>query len=291
MILHCDDLALNAPIAADVDGDYCSRHARADINHTDLKRVEMPRDPQCELRGKDSTDGSMSVITAGAKGETHASHHVTHGNFDRVRTKARLDTPQNGALSFSATYFHGEIDGLAPWGKQVLVTSPKSIGTNCTSKKYFGDDQTSDSLALFASPSAKDFWRSSPGLHLGRSRLARSARNSRCGATICSTRKKYSIPMISGWRSPPVLVATVPRDLISVWNSNRAATSWGNAFSARHADTIATSVREGRGVGIRPIGGHRGLSAAPDAGICTPFAVFDRRRDAVRPRHLESLKT
>ncbi|TZG29429.1 TonB-dependent receptor [Sphingomonas montanisoli] len=129
-------------VALYIDGVYIQATAGSVFETADLERIEVLKGPQGTLFGRNATGGAVSFITRNPTGEFGVRQEFTYGNYDQIRSRTRVDLPQFGPLSLSATYLHKERRGdtrnlgagtrwdygPATGGKIGVKTSPKYLG-------------------------------------------------------------------------------------------------------------------------------------------------------------------
>jgi outer membrane receptor protein involved in Fe transport len=101
-------------VAFHVDGINLSRPAGARVAFFDLETLDVKRGPQGLLGGKNSTSGSINLITNKPKDEFEITGDVLTGNYDRVRMRGALNIPtpifgEGSAMRFA--YYHEDRDG------------------------------------------------------------------------------------------------------------------------------------------------------------------------------------
>ena len=107
------DFRLDSGIALYIDGVYLGRPSNSAFDMADLDSIEVLRGPQGTLFGRNATGGAVSFHTAGPTGKLGAIAEGTFGNYDRVRGRLTLNTPDWNGLSARFTYVHDENRGWA----------------------------------------------------------------------------------------------------------------------------------------------------------------------------------
>jgi iron complex outermembrane receptor protein len=76
-----------------LDGVYIARPVMVLADFLDLERVEVLRGPQGTLYGRNAVGGALNLITKSPTNEVEASARVAAGNFNTLRTEARVSGP------------------------------------------------------------------------------------------------------------------------------------------------------------------------------------------------------
>jgi len=82
--------AIDPKVGLYVDGVYVARNT-ATVFELDLERIEVLRGPQGTLWGKNTTGGSINVITTKPTGELGLKQELGFGEYGRFRSKTVLD--------------------------------------------------------------------------------------------------------------------------------------------------------------------------------------------------------
>ena len=100
-----------------VDGVYVARNT-ATVFELDLERIEVLRGPQGTLWGKNTTGGSINVITTKPTGELGLKQELGFGEYGRFRSKTVLDLNPSelgelGSVNLKFSYLKTMSDGWA----------------------------------------------------------------------------------------------------------------------------------------------------------------------------------
>ncbi len=123
--------AIDPKVGLYIDGVYVARNTGT-IFELDLERIEVLRGPQGTLWGKNTTGGSINVITARPKGEFGFSQDIGVGEYGHLRTRTVLDLPAIdlralGKLSTRLTYLKTMADGWA-LRTNTAIPGPRELG-------------------------------------------------------------------------------------------------------------------------------------------------------------------
>jgi iron complex outermembrane receptor protein len=98
-------------VAYHIDGVYVGQPSSMPVDMWDMERVEVLRGPQGTLYGRNTTGGSISVITAGPTDDLESNVDLTLGNYDRVRARAAVSGPIADGISGRLAAIVDEADG------------------------------------------------------------------------------------------------------------------------------------------------------------------------------------
>ncbi len=123
--------AVDPKVGLYIDGVYVAR-STATIFELDLERVEVLRGPQGTLWGKNTTGGSVNVITARPRGEFGFVQDLGFGEFGHLRARSVLDLPgaslgSAGTLKARLTYLKTRSDGWAD-RTNLAIPGPTQLG-------------------------------------------------------------------------------------------------------------------------------------------------------------------
>src|SRR5690606_25779221 len=94
-----------------LDGVYLARIAAASFDVVDIAQIEVLRGPQGTLWGKNTTGGSINIVTEKPRGELTFRQAFSFGNYDYFRSHTTLDTPTWNGLSAKFAYDRSQKDG------------------------------------------------------------------------------------------------------------------------------------------------------------------------------------
>jgi iron complex outermembrane receptor protein len=98
-------------VAFHVDGVNFGRPSAARVAFFDLESLDVKRGPQGLLGGKNSTSGSINVITNKPHDEYEVTGDVLFGNYDRVRARGAVNIPLGEQIATRFAFFHEDRDG------------------------------------------------------------------------------------------------------------------------------------------------------------------------------------
>jgi len=133
-------------VAFHVDEVYSPRPQGATVMLHDLEQVEVLRGPQGTLFGRNSTAGTVNLITAKPRlDEFGASADVMVGDYSRIGTRGMLNVPVSETFGLRAAVATDRHDGYVDF-------QPRSAAAG--SRKYGAGDQLSARLTALFEPSA-----------------------------------------------------------------------------------------------------------------------------------------
>lgn len=111
--LQAADAAMGADskIGIYLDGVYLARIAAASFDVVDIAQIEVLWGPQGTLWGKNTTGGSINIVTEKPRGELTFRQALSFGNYDYFRSHTTLDTPTWNGLSAKFSYDRSQKDG------------------------------------------------------------------------------------------------------------------------------------------------------------------------------------
>ncbi|MDR2122150.1 MAG: TonB-dependent receptor [Flavobacteriaceae bacterium] len=95
-----------------VDGVYFARTAAATLDFIDIERIEVLRGPQGTLFGKNTTAGTLNIITRKPKFTPEATFESSFGNYGFVQTKASVTGPLTDKIAARVSFTGTQRDGL-----------------------------------------------------------------------------------------------------------------------------------------------------------------------------------
>jgi iron complex outermembrane receptor protein len=133
-------------VATYVDGIYLARTQGLNGDLFDLDRVEVLRGPQGTLYGRNSTGGSINVVSADPRNTFGASVDLTYGNYNDVQTRGMVNIPITDELAIRGAFSVRRSDGY--------FNTEGSTSTN-----YGAADNYAGRLTALWTPSSDFKWR------------------------------------------------------------------------------------------------------------------------------------
>jgi iron complex outermembrane receptor protein len=99
-------------VAFHVDGVNFSQPSAARVAFFDLETLDVKRGPQGLRGGKNSTSGSINVVTRKPSDEYEMTGDVLFGNYDRVRLRGAVNIPLGELFAVRTALFHEDRDGF-----------------------------------------------------------------------------------------------------------------------------------------------------------------------------------
>ncbi len=117
-------LTVDNAVGLYLDGVYIARSAGALLNLVDVERVEVLRGPQGTLFGRNTTGGSLNLVSKQPTGEFEGSLRARYGNYNAKEATAVVNVPIAGeTLAARFVYQHSDRNGFA-----VNLTDGKEVG-------------------------------------------------------------------------------------------------------------------------------------------------------------------
>lgn len=111
-------LAADSKIGLYLDGVYLARIGSASFDVVDIEQIEVLRGPQGTLWGKNTTGGSINMVTEKPSGQFRFKQVLSLGNFDYWRSNTTVDTPEWHGLaakfSFNRMRKDGDVENTHP---------------------------------------------------------------------------------------------------------------------------------------------------------------------------------
>jgi iron complex outermembrane receptor protein len=101
-----------AGVAFHVDGVYLARPSAARVAFFDLETLDVKRGPQGLLGGKNTTSGSINLVSKKPIDEYEVSGDVLFGNYDRVRMRGAINIPLGERVASRLALYHEDRDGF-----------------------------------------------------------------------------------------------------------------------------------------------------------------------------------
>lgn len=99
-------------VAYNVDGIYVGQPSSMPVDLWDMERVEVLRGPQGTLYGRNTTGGSINVITAKPSNEFASNVDLTLGDYDRYRVRGAVTGPITDGISGRIAAIVDNADGF-----------------------------------------------------------------------------------------------------------------------------------------------------------------------------------
>jgi iron complex outermembrane receptor protein len=98
-------------VAFHVDGINFAQPSAARVAFFDLETLDVKRGPQGLLGGKNSTSGSINVVSNKPHEDYEVTGDVLMGNYDRVRARGAINLPLGEFAATRFAFFHEDRDG------------------------------------------------------------------------------------------------------------------------------------------------------------------------------------
>jgi iron complex outermembrane recepter protein len=105
-----DQRVAGLAVAPHLNGIYLGDASLAIARMFDLERIEVLKGPQGTLYGRNSTAGSMNLITRAPRDLYSADVEASYGSFDTMRTQGHVNVPAGGA-AIRVAFIASEGDG------------------------------------------------------------------------------------------------------------------------------------------------------------------------------------
>ncbi|TDJ12483.1 MAG: TonB-dependent receptor [Gammaproteobacteria bacterium] len=144
--MHISSSEANAdsPVGFFVDGVYLGRGQQYWNPMVDVERVEVLRGPQGTLFGRNTSGGSINIITRKPSQEFEAKFELTAGDYNHIGTSGHINFPMSDNWAGRLTFFTEEHDGYLENtydGSGAQAPSPDPLFQNVP-----GDDQMDEEL-------------------------------------------------------------------------------------------------------------------------------------------------
>lgn len=99
-------------VAIHVDGVFLPRATMAGLDLVDVGRVEVLRGPQGTLYGRNSTGGSINIVSRQPSDELEGEIQLGYGNYDTFSTRAYVSGPLSDQIRGRLSAFYTKTDGF-----------------------------------------------------------------------------------------------------------------------------------------------------------------------------------
>ncbi len=144
--------ASESPIGLYVDEVYRGRLASANLDLTDLERIEVLRGPQATLYGRNTLAGAIKLVTRTPGDETWANASLGYGSYDTVKLTGALGGPlREGSLAGSISLLYDD-RGEGWQDNPILGTEPGEYENRAGRIKlhWYGSERLDVQLSAFA---------------------------------------------------------------------------------------------------------------------------------------------
>ncbi len=136
-------LTVDAKVGLYIDGVYVGRNTGT-VFELDIDRIEVMRGPQGTLWGKNTTGGSINIVTARPQGELGLTQDFGVGDYGRLRARTVLDLPALdmealGTLNTRFTYLKTMSDGWATRSNSIAYGSNELGQLDSDSYRFAAD--------------------------------------------------------------------------------------------------------------------------------------------------------
>lgn len=94
-----------------IDGVYLGRTSGMLADLVDLERIEVLRGPQGTLYGRNTTAGTVNLVSAKPTGELGLKQEVSLGNFAYRKSRTTINLPSLGGIDTKISYVRSDRDG------------------------------------------------------------------------------------------------------------------------------------------------------------------------------------
>ena len=153
-----------SPVGIYQDGVYRGRLATANLDFTDVERIEVLRGPQGTLYGRNTIAGALNIVSRTPGDEMWANASVGYGEFETLKVKGSVGGPiQEGSLAASAAIVYHDRD-------EGFIDNPalgRDVGRfeNIAGRAklhYYGHEAWDAVLSVWAFSSENDGWNGIP---------------------------------------------------------------------------------------------------------------------------------
>jgi iron complex outermembrane receptor protein len=116
-----------AGVAFHVDGVSYAQPASARVAFFDLETLDVKLGPQGLMGGKNSTSGTINVITKKPTDEYEVSGDLLSGNYDRVRGRGALNVPFGELAATRVAFYYEDRDGYLDHARQSDSRDPFDV--------------------------------------------------------------------------------------------------------------------------------------------------------------------
>lgn len=145
-------LTVDAKVGLYIDGVYVGRNTGT-VFELDIDRIEVMRGPQGTLWGKNTTGGSINIVTARPQGELGLMQDFGVGEYGHLRARTVLDLPALdlgtvGTLSTRLTYLKTMSDGWATRSNSIAYGSAELGQLDSDSYRFAADWNPINDLSI-----------------------------------------------------------------------------------------------------------------------------------------------
>ena len=153
-----------SPVGIYQDGVYRGRLATANLDFTDVERIEVLRGPQGTLYGRNTIAGAINIVSKTPGDDLWADASFGFGSYDTVKLRGSLGGPiSEGNLAASASViYHNRDDGYI---RNAALNEDVGEFENIAGRvklHYYGHDAIDAVLSVWAFSSENDGWNGIP---------------------------------------------------------------------------------------------------------------------------------